>query len=253
MTTYLLSDGEKKDIIVNSFWAQSTNAGTITFQTYAEAYCLILLVGGGAGAGIYDAKWYGGWSNWQCAAGGSGAFFSGTVLLKPGVSYKITIGGGGAIASGRGWSGNGGNTVLYGNNQAIVTANGGGGCENAAYLGANYAGQGGTVVINQPSLVGSIYVNRRGNNGGYGTGNKYGPSAFDGNNFGLGAGGNGWADGNDLASANPGKAGFASWSWANKITTYKYKMLKIKQNNIPYVMYTDIKPKESQLNLMRLL
>ena len=210
-------------------------AGTISFVVEAAGSYLFELVGGGGGSGSYDAMYYGGWSNWQCACGiSSGCNLMAAINLdKKAYANKIvvtvlpdngTIGGAGASVRPRGWSGAGGNSVLYRNNRAIVTAAGGSGCENAAYRGANYTGQGGAVTINQPSLVTRTLISRRGNNGGYGTGNRYAPSVYDGGNYGYGAGGDAWADGDDHAWANGGQAGFGRWT-ASIVQHKCYKIL----------------------------
>ena len=193
----------------------SINVAEVTFRVSKADYYTIALVGGGSGGGHFDAKWYGGWSNWRSCAGASGAAFQGDVYLE--VNYRAVVGQGGNNVGGRGTSQAGGDSILYDNKgKAIVTASGGTPAGNAAYQGTSVQSKGGKVTINQPSLVRNITLNRSGNDGQYTLGNDYGPSVWDGSNTGVGAGGTAWADGDDRAWSNKGQDGIVVYPTVHK-------------------------------------
>lgn len=183
--------------------------GSFSFTTSKAGPYEVKLVGGGAGSGSFDAKYYGGWSNWTFACGGSGAYFHGIISLEGNTTYTVTVGSGGASARPKGTSGAGGDTYISKGEEIIISAGGGGGAQCAKYLGASYTGQGGT--INLGNSVVEIYSAINGNNGPYGvkTSKQYAKSVYDGTNTGYGASGYGWADGDDNAGAGAGVGGFA--------------------------------------------
>lgn len=184
-------------------------AGSFSFTTSKAGAFQVILVGGGAGSGSFDAMYYGGWSNWTFACGGSGAYFNGIISLEANKTYTVNVGGGGTAARPNGTSGAGGNTYISSGSNIIISAGGGGGAQCAAYLGASYTGQGGKLSLGN-SVV-EIYVASNGNNGPYGVNrtNQYAKSVFDNSNTGYGASGYGWADGDDHAGAGAGVAGYA--------------------------------------------
>lgn len=188
----------------------TTSPGSFTFSTPVAGDYAVKLVGGGGGGGHFDAKYYGGWSNWTYAGGGSGAYFYGLVRLQANVTYTVVVGAGGANVGGQGTSGAGGDSYIAQGSTRLVTAGGGSGCQCAQYLGAAYTGQGGKVTTT--SSVITAYTNKTGNNGPYGvSGNgnwQYAASVYNGATQGYGSGGGGWADGDDRASSAAGYAGY---------------------------------------------
>ena len=195
----------------------STSEPQVTLRVNKADYYTIALVGGGSGGGHFDAKWYGGWSNWRSCAGASGAAFQGDIYLEANVDYRIVVGQGGNNVGGRGTSQAGGDSILYDlRGNAIVTASGGTSAGNAAYQGTSVQSKGGKVTIHQPSLVKNITLNKSGNDGTYNLGNDYGPSVWDGSNTGVGAGGTAWADGDDRAWSNKGMAGLVMYPSIHK-------------------------------------
>ena len=115
---------------------EQITTGSFSFTTSKAGPYEVKLVGGGAGSGAFDAKYYGGWSNWTFACGGSGAYFHGIIALEANTTYTVNVGAGGAAARPNGVSGAGGNTYIAQGENIIISANGGGGAQCAAYLGA---------------------------------------------------------------------------------------------------------------------
>ena len=113
--------------VYNATYSTWTNAGTSGI-TYSASY--VIVAGGGAG----------GYSN--SGGGGAGGYLTGTTLLNSGVTYTITIGGGGTTASPGGSGNNGTNSTLTGITSA-VGGGGGGGIALAGLSGGSGGGGGG--------------------------------------------------------------------------------------------------------------
>lgn len=231
---------------------EQITTGSFSFTTSKAGPYEVKLVGGGAGSGAFDAKYYGGWSNWTFACGGSGAYFHGIIALEANTTYTVNVGAGGAAARPNGVSGTGGNTYISQGDNIIISANGGGGAQCAAYLGAAYTGQGGT--LNLGNSVVEVYTALNGNNGPYGvkTTNQYAMSVYDGTSTGYGASGYGWADGDDHAGAGAGVGGFAqiislldsieadasSYDYTTKELSIFVPVLKSKSSQLtPYLLF----------------
>ncbi len=188
---------------------ETSKAGTYTFTTAKTGIYEIKLVGGGGGSGSFDAKYYGGWSRWTFACGGSGAYFYGLIRLKANTTYSVTVGAGGASARPNGQSGAGGDTYISLENEILISAGGGSGAQCAYYLGESVTGQGGILTLG--NSLEETFVALNGRNGPYGINKvyQYATSVFDNSNTGYGASGYGWGDGDDHAGASEGINGYA--------------------------------------------
>lgn len=184
-------------------------AGTYNFTTSKSGVYEIQLVGGGGGSGSFDAKYYGGWSRWTFACGGSGAYFYGLIRLDANTTYSLTVGAGGALTRPNGTSGAGGNTYISKGDNILISAGGGSGAQCAYYLGESVTGQGGTLTLGDSVI--ETYKALNGRNGPYGINKvyQYAASVYDNSNTGYGASGYGWGDGDDHAGSSAGVAGYA--------------------------------------------
>ena len=212
---------------------EKSEAGTYTFTTVKTGIYQVKLVGGGGGSGSFDAKYYGGWSRWTFACGGSGAYFYGLIKLEANTTYTVTVGAGGASTRPNGTSGAGGNTTISKDSTTIISAGGGSGAQCAYYLGAKVTGQGGTLILGKDVV--ETYTALNGRNGPYGINKtyQYATSVYDNSNTGYGASGYGWGDGDDHAGASAGISGFAQIlgyydSFAATENDYDFKITKSK-------------------------
>jgi hypothetical protein len=162
-------------------------ANTGTFIIDNDLICDILIVGGGGGGSRNDA-WEGG------GGGGAGGVGIGSIYLKKGIIYNITIGnGGGASANGSNTTIIGGliNETAYGGGGGLWDGNSGGSGAGASGNGGNRSGGAATRGLSSSGINSSIIY--YGNNGGNGNWDAIGGGGGGANDAGNvnGNGGNG--------------------------------------------------------------
>jgi hypothetical protein len=131
------------------------NASIPTFYNYTASY---LVVAGGGGGGNYGGA-------------GAGGYLTNSALITPGITYTVTVGGGGSSDT------NGTNSVISGSGLSTITAIGGGSGDGGS------GGSGGGTPNTSGEGTGTA---GQGNNGGIGIGS----SAVSGGGGGAGAVGN---------------------------------------------------------------
>ena len=181
---FWVSGGEKSATTEDVLSIFRENA---TLQVTGKGVVDLLLVGGGGGGGANNVA-----SKCGGAGGGAGGFvYLKNMPVKEG-SYEITIGQGGAVGE------NGGNTTFSALN--LIAYGGGYGASALSYSpgGDGASGGGGATYSVDVSIDGgkAIYVNNRGNNGGYAT-----------NPYGAGGGGGAGSAGESTGSSTPGRGG----------------------------------------------
>ena len=179
---------------------------SITASSIVVADYVVVAGGGGGGLGNYGT-----------GGGGAGGYLTATsVQMTPGVSYTITVGGGGPSTYPPS-SGNGGNSVISGTGFTTVTALGGGGAGgyySGYQSGANGASGGGSAsnvsTGGKGVYPGSSYLSqaRQGYDGG--TGNPSGGNSSQNGGGGGGAGGVGQTPPNGQSSGGYGGVGVAN-------------------------------------------
>jgi hypothetical protein len=117
--------------------------------TYVGEY---LALGGGGGGGSYRG-----------GGGGAGGFNTGTFNISPGITYTITIGGGGNGATGGNQGSDGNPTTITGSDISTISGLGGGGGGGAGQVANNTGRQGG-------SGGGGVWSNASGGSGTSGQG-----------------------------------------------------------------------------------
>lgn len=158
-----------------TFGIVAVNATTATY---------LVIAGGGSG----------GRSNG--GGGGSGGYLESTTSLNSGVTYTITVGAGGAPASGTSRGNNGSNSSISGTSVSVTSiGGGGGGTQNGTNAGRDGGSGGGGSYF---SGAGGAPTSGQGSQGGTGSG---------GGGNGAGGGGKSAAGNNADAAINPCKGG----------------------------------------------
>ena len=204
------SNGQSVDIVYSGTtkgWIPNSD-DVVSLETPQTIDTEYLVVAGGGSGGKGDAGGGG--------AGGHLTNFGGTAIsLTPGVTYTVTVGGGGAaVSSGDGNPGV--NSVLSGTGITTITAIGGGRGASAAFDVSGDGGSGGGAGHLQPGgAPGGSGTVGQGNDGGNGAGNSA-PAYAGGGGGGAGAaGGNGsgsagGAGGVGLSNSITGSAVFSA-------------------------------------------
>jgi len=177
-----------------------------TFSINNDMTCDIIIIAGGGGGSRNDGMEGG-------AGGGAGGVGLGTINLKKGVSYNISIGNGGNGAGSLGDGTTGGNTTITGdviNETAYGGGFGGlyggsGGGSGGGGSGFQWTNNGGSATRGQSLSGANASITYYGNNGGTGywqnSGGGGGGGAGGAGNTGNGSGGNG---GNGIQSSITG-------------------------------------------------
>ena len=204
------SNGQSVDIVYSGTtkgWIPNSD-DVVSLETPQTIDTEYLVVAGGGSGGKGDSGGGG--------AGGHLTNFGGTAIsLTPGVTYTVTVGGGGAaVSSGDGNPGV--NSVLSGTGITTITAIGGGRGASAAFDVSGDGGSGGGAGHLQPGgAPGGSGTVGQGNDGGNGAGNSA-PAYAGGGGGGAGAaGGNGsgsagGAGGVGLSNSITGSAVFSA-------------------------------------------
>ena len=204
------SNGQSVDIVYSGTtkgWIPNSD-DVVSLETPQTIDTEYLVVAGGGSGGKGDAGGGG--------AGGHLTNFGGTAIsLTPGVTYTVTVGGGGAaVSSGDGNPGV--NSVLSGTGISTVTSIGGGRGASGGFSASGDGGSGGGAGHLQPGgAPGGSGTVGQGNDGGNGAGNSA-PAYAGGGGGGAGAaGGNGsgsagGAGGVGLSNSITGSAVFSA-------------------------------------------
>lgn len=170
--------------------------------------------GGGGGASVVGASGGG---------GGGGGYGRGIFAVTPAQAIAVTIGTGGAAATGGTLPGSNGNSTSFG---ALLTANGGG--AGGAYVGSPFGGGGGTVAGGNigafsPSGSCGVYASTGGAaTGGTGGGPNpgYGGAGDGSANHGAGAAAGGMGSGGGGAGSSATTIGVAAAGGAGQVIVY---------------------------------
>jgi len=189
---------------LNYKYAYFSTSGTFSINN--DITCDIIIIAGGGGGSRNDGMEGG-------AGGGAGGVGLGTINLKKGVSYNISIGNGGNGAGSLGDGSSGGNTTIIGdviNETAYGGGFGGlyggsGGGSGGGGSGFQWTNNGGSATRGQSLSGANASITYYGNNGGTGywqnSGGGGGGGAGGAGNTGNGSGGNG---GNGIQSSITG-------------------------------------------------
>ena len=177
-------NGKNNTLKSESFIQTYNNAGTYTIEITDAGQYEIEMYGGGGSSGRYKYD-----SQTRFNSGGSGAGYKGIVNLSVG-SYTITVGKGYTYSE----QGDGGSTSISYNSTNLIIA--GGGTRGRTKTSSASPGAGGTVTINDSSIIVSTTFNKSGNAGGTKHINSYanvynlngGLSVYDNTTTGYGAG-----------------------------------------------------------------
>ena len=165
--------------------------GTVATNSIAASY---LVIAGGASGGRSNG-----------GGGGAGGYLTSTTSLSSGTTYTVTVGAGGASASGTQQGNDGSNSVLSGTGVSVTAiGGGGGGTQNGTNAGRNGGSGGGGSYLNG---VGGTPTSGQGFSGGTGstsTGNGAGGGGASAVGIGSDAGTNPCKGGDGLASSITG-------------------------------------------------
>lgn len=164
--------------------AWKATSGTVIADTLTASY---LVIAGGASGGRSNG-----------GGGGAGGYLTNTALLSKGSTYTITVGAGGAAASGTSQGTDGSNSLLSGSGVSVTsTGGGGGGTQNGTNVGRTGGSGGGSsyplaasgAAASGQGFAGGIGSASSGNGGGGGGASAVGINADAGSNQGDGGAG----------------------------------------------------------------
>lgn len=164
--------------------AWKATSGTVIADTFTASY---LVIAGGASGGRNNG-----------GGGGAGGYLTNTALLSRGSTYAITVGAGGAAASGTSQGNDGSNSLLSGSGVSVTsTGGGGGGTQNGTATGRAGGSGGGSsyplaasgAAASGQGFAGGIGSASSGNGGGGGGASAVGVNADAGSNQGNGGAG----------------------------------------------------------------